>query len=344
MYLSKAKRAVFTAALYGLLITLFVPSGYAASNLGSESFSPRYQKWLKAIQDDGWVKGDKQYYSELKRRILRKGKTGVRGQTNLFELKRYCEWLPQCAPRKVYVIRFLGKGECFYKEGDRAKNTSLQDYIHKVRKGVYIEGFWDFFFAERFHFGPDCIASPSERYPRNVAQWRHGVDLVSDYLAMTPVGSKIILAGFGLGGTSALLVARQMLEKHRRSVDYLILYDPVGPGGSRKQVQEIWSELTPGPVKVRNLYHRWQTQACLPYDYGESGLLTTAGVAVANQKSVDFKEQPEAGDCKFLWRTNQAHTDMKKGLEVVNDLGMVKIIKRAAKGETVLCPKEMGCP
>ena len=343
MLFSIAKYSGPLALLSALLFVFAFPSVYAESSLEIENFSPRYHMWLNAIKEDGWVKGDKQYYSELKRRIMGGAKSRAPGAKSLFELKRYCEWLPQCTSRRVYVIRFNGRGGCFSKEGDLVKNAALEKYIHSKRKGAYMEGYWDFFFANRYHFGPECIASPSERYPRNVAQWGHGANLMAEYLAMVPADSKIVLAGFGLGATSAILLARKMLEVHRRSIDYLILYDPVGPGGTRKNVQDLWAALEPGPAKVKNLYHRWQTQACLPYDYQESGLLTTAGVAVANQKSVDFKMSVTEGDCRFLWRTTDTHTNMSKGLKWVNDLGMDEIIKRASKGELVLCPKDMGC-
>ncbi|PCJ21688.1 MAG: hypothetical protein COB04_02990 [Gammaproteobacteria bacterium] len=340
----RVQMAFWWLFLWGLVATTLVPLTAVASSLENSNFSPRYQMWLQAIKDDGWVKGDKNYYSELGRRILQKNrKKRSQSGTDLFALKRYCEWLPQCTPRSVYVIRFHGRGGCFRKEGDEAKDQVLAQYIQSSRKGVYLEGFWDFFFAERYHFGPKCVTNPSERYPRNETQWRHGVGVMAEYLSMVPVGSKIILAGFGLGATSALMVTRQLMEKHKRSVDYLILYDPVGPGGTRKNVQEIWAALEPGPVKVRNLYHRWQTNACLPYDYDQSGLLNTAGIAVANQKKVDFKVPMTEGDCPFLWRTTATHLDMSKGLEFVNDLGIREIIKRASQGKTVLCPKEEGC-
>ena len=318
---------------------------YPASELANSTFSPRYTHWMEAIKKDGWFEGNDEYYDNLVKKVAatQNSRKHREQRARLKRLMRYCEWLPQCSKRRVYVFRFLDKEACMKKELDEVFDVEMHQYIHGQRQGAYLEGYWDFFFADRHRFGSDCKEAPSERYPRNEAQWRHGVTIMEQYLLMIPSESKIILAGIGLGATTALLLTREMLEKRKRSIDYLITYDMVGPGGYRRNALKIWQDHKPGPAKIRHFYNRWQTSGCLPYDYERPGRMRTKSIAVADQRAVTFKIEVEGGDCSRIWRSTSSHFDMARGIKWVDDIGMREVIKRAEKDEKELCPKKMGC-
>ena len=288
---------------------------------------PRYTEILYRLQEDGF-RGDSwpQYYEGLLQRIADAAE-GSEERKRLERLRYDFERLPMCTKRAVYVVRIAGRGGCFSDSGE-FPNKALRDFVHNTRHGAYWEGFWDFYFAIR-----QCSdrGIPAERIPWQIVgdPWSDGITHLLGLIKMMPEDARLIIVGTSLGGTAAIKISDALRGK--RSIDHLIVYDPVGFRGYREPTQQITI-----PADVKHFYNRWQEKGCWPEDYKRSGVFAVedSRKTEADQRKLDLPGV-EGGDCKGTLLDRQpvsdAHGEVGKP-HPPEELGIEKAIELAVMG------------
>jgi hypothetical protein len=165
---------------------------------------------------------------------------------------------------KAYVYAISGKSS-----GEVERSLRLRKWVESYQ-AKYIEANWN-----------DINASDN---PASGSMLKF-LSQIEGELSNIPESSNVILIGYGIGGSAAILAATEVANKLNRRIDFLITIDPMGMGDSRMNAvykteafclgrisQEQYIDcLSKGQKReitanVKNFYNRWQRESTMPID------------------------------------------------------------------------------